>query len=325
MTQALTATRVLPQDKQYIIGEGKVVIVDEFTGRAHARPRVARRAAPGRRGQGRPRGHSRRRTPTPAISFQRFFRLYSKLAGMTGTAPEGWREFWQIYHLPVVVIPTNRPCIRTVAAGPRLCHRGGQVAGRRRGDPPASTRAAGRSSSARAACAPASTSAACSPPRAWSTRCSTPSATPRRPRSSPGPASRAKITVATNMAGRGTDIKLGRGVAELGGLHVIATERHEAGRIDRQLFGRCARQGDPGSAQAIVSLEDEFVCRYAAALASYLRGRHAQESADVSSALAKTAFHLAQYRAERFALSQRKAVMRADHWLDETIGFAGTA
>ena len=71
------------------------------------------------------------------------------------------------------------------------------------------------------------------------------------------------ITVATNMAGRGTDIKLGPGVAAMGGLHVIATERNESGRIDRQLFGRCARQGDPGSAQAIVSLEDEFVARYA--------------------------------------------------------------
>ena len=82
-----------------------------------------------------------------------------------------------------------------------------------------------------------------------------------------------KITVATNMAGRGTDIKLGPGVADLGGLAVIASERHEAGRIDRQLFGRCARQGDPGTAQAIVSLEDELVARHAPHSSAGLRGR----------------------------------------------------
>ena len=82
------------------------------------------------------------------------------------------------------------------------------------------------------------------------------------------------ITVATNMAGRGTDIKLGRGVAELGGLHVIASERNESGRIDRQLFGRCGRQGDPGSAQAFVSFEDELVRRHAPHLSGYFRRRH---------------------------------------------------
>jgi hypothetical protein len=133
-----------------------------------------------------------------------------------------------------------------------------------------------------------------------------------------------QITVATNMAGRGTDIKLGRGVAELGGLHVIAAERNESGRIDRQLFGRCARQGDPGTAQAIVCLEDEFVSRYTAGLTARLRRRHAHATGDMASAATGAVFRLAQLRAERFALRQRKAVMRADHWLDENLGFAGT-
>ena len=87
------------------------------------------------------------------------------------------------------------------------------------------------------------------------------------------------ITVATNMAGRGTDIKLGPGIADMGGLHVIATEHNESGRIDRQLFGRCARQGDPGSAQAIVSLDDEFVSRYAKRLAGLLKRRYATQQA----------------------------------------------
>jgi preprotein translocase subunit SecA len=125
------------------------------------------------------------------------------------------------------------------------------------------------------------------------------------------------------MAGRGTDIKLGRGVAELGGLHVIAAERNESGRIDRQLFGRCARQGDPGTAQAIVSLEDEFVCRYTPSVTRYLHRRHAGAPGDLSSPVTRAVFRLAQRRAERFALQQRKSVMRADHWLDENLGFAG--
>jgi preprotein translocase subunit SecA len=112
-------------------------------------------------------------------------------------------------------------------------------------------------------------------------------------------------------------------VAELGGLHVIAAERNESGRIDRQLFGRCARQGDPGTAQAILSLEDEFVCRYAPGLTSYLVRRHAGSRGDLSSRMTRAVFRLAQQRAERFALQQRKSVMRADHWLDENLGFAG--
>jgi preprotein translocase subunit SecA len=125
------------------------------------------------------------------------------------------------------------------------------------------------------------------------------------------------------MAGRGTDIKLGRGVAQRGGLHVIAAERNESGRIDRQLFGRCARQGDPGSAQAIVSLADEFVSRYAQPMIGYLKRRHARAPGDIASSATKAAFRLAQMRAERLALQRRRAVIKADHWLDENLGFAG--
>ncbi len=99
----------------------------------------------------------------------------------------------------------------------------------------------------------------CSPSAASSTRCSTPSTSPRRPRSSPQPAQRGKVTVATNMAGRGTDIRLGHGVPELGGLHVICTELHESQRIDRQLIGRCGRQGDPGTYRQFLSLDDEIL------------------------------------------------------------------
>jgi len=129
------------------------------------------------------------------------------------------------------------------------------------------------------------------------------------------------VTVATNMAGRGTDIKLGPGVAALGGLHVIATERHESGRIDRQLFGRSGRQGDPGSAVAFMSLDDELTERYAPAWRRNVLRRLGRQ--ELSTERARRLFERAQHRAEKLALTQRKGVMKTDDWLDEFLGFAG--
>ena len=121
------------------------------------------------------------------------------------------------------------------------------------------------------------------------------------------------------MAGRGTDIKLGKGVAELGGLQVVAAERHESGRIDRQLFGRAGRQGDPGTSQAFVSLEDELLRRFTSAperacVARAVRDGHRSRVADAL-------FRLAQHRAQRLAFRQRCAVLKADTWLAESLAF----
>lgn len=256
------------------------------------------------------------------ISFQRFFRLYKHLAGMTGTAQEAAAEFWQIYGRPVVVIPTNRPCVRKVLPDIVLATK--ELKWHRLVEEICRIHATAR-------------------PVLIGTRSVRDSedlsdllkarhldhqvlnAVRHREEAQiiAGAGQPGQITVATNMAGRGTDIKLGRGVAELGGLHVVAAERNESGRIDRQLFGRCARQGDPGSAQAVICLEDEFVCRYASSLAGYVRRRWDGTANNVSSSLTRAVFRLAQYRAERFALQQRKSVMRADHWLDENLGFTG--
>ena len=109
----------------------------------------------------------------------------------------------------------------------------------------------------------------------------------------------------------------------MGGLHVIATERHEAGRVDRQLFGRCGRQGDPGSAQAFVSLEDELLARHAPHLSAVLRRRFSRIDREISSASTRYVFNLAQRKAQRMALRQRKGVLQTDNWLDEYLGFAG--
>ena len=322
VVQALTAGQLYLRDKQYILSEKKVVIVDEFTGRLMPdrewrdglhQAVQAKEAVP----------VEPPKDTYARISFQRFFRGYRRLCGMTGTAQEGWREFWQIYHLPVTVIPTNRPCIRkmlpdavyatheakwrAIAEGVRRLHEAGRpvLVGTR------SVRDSEHLSGLlKAIGLPHEVLNAV------------------RHAEEAGIVAKAgqrgAIMVATNMAGRGTDIVLGRGVAELGGLHVIASERHESGRIDRQLFGRCARQGDPGSAQAIVSLQDELALRHAPHLSAAMRRRHGEKLSPIGSGATAWLFARAQGRAQRQALSHRRGVLSTDDWLDDYLGFAGS-
>jgi preprotein translocase subunit SecA len=250
------------------------------------------------------------------MSFQRFFRCFHRLAGMTGTAWEAAPEFWQIYGLPVVRIPTHRPCVRqqlpdrlfqtedakwdAVVADIEQIHRQGRpiLVGTR--SVAASERLA-RQLAARGL--------------EFHLLNATRLAEEALVVSIAG--ERGRITIATNMAGRGTDIRLGAGVADAGGLHVISTERHESGRVDRQLFGRAGRQGDPGSAQAFVSMEDELVRRHLPpALQKVMLSA-------ASPALAKRAFPLAQRRAQKLALKQRLGVLRSDAWLDDALSFTG--
>ena len=133
-----------------------------------------------------------------------------------------------------------------------------------------------------------------------------------------------RITVATNMAGRGTDIKLARGVREIGGLAVLAAERNETKRVDRQLFGRAARQGDPGRAQAYVCLEDELLQRNTPRLVRLFRALCGKSDKPLHNPFLTLLFHRAQSKAQRMARSQRKMVLTTDDWLDESLGFAGT-
>ncbi len=321
VVQALTAAQFYLRDKQYVVNEDKVVIVDEFTGRLMKdrtwRDGLHQAIEAKETIQVNPPKDTYAR-----ISFQRFFRMYHKLSGMTGTASEAWREFWQIYRVPVVVIPTNRPCIRKVLPDRvfareaakwkaivneiRRFHEIGRpiLVGTR------SVRASEHLSKLLSA-------------EHLEHEVLNAVRHAEEARIVAGAGQPGKITVATNMAGRGTDIRLGKGVAELGGLHVLATERHEAGRIDRQLFGRSARQGDPGSGQAVVSLEDELVIRHAPHVAALLRRRHGRTEHKISSPVTRQPFEFAQRRAERLALRQRKGVLRTDNWLDEYLGFAG--
>ena len=135
---------------------------------------------------------------------------------------------------------------------------------------------------------------------------------------------RNRITLATNMAGRGTDILLGSGVAELKGLHVIATERHEAGRIDRQLFGRCGRQGDHGSCEAIVSLEDELISVYIGKPLQWLAAAVIRKpNSFVARWVGKLLLGRAQHNAERLHTRMRHDLLKFDEQISDSLAFTG--
>ena len=134
---------------------------------------------------------------------------------------------------------------------------------------------------------------------------------------------RGRITVATNMAGRGTDIRLAPGVADLGGLHVLATERHDARRIDRQLFGRGGRQGDPGSYQVIVSLEDEIIRLYLGPVGRMASPADSLRNGAWGQDVARGLFRLAQFRAERVNAGIRRELLKMDEQLGDLLAFSG--
>jgi len=320
VVQALVAREFFLRDKQYIVEGDKVVIVDEFTGR----PMPQRTWREGMHQAIEAKEGLAISDPTETVarlSFQRFFRCFQKLSGMTGTARETAGEFWQVYGLPVISIPPNRPCIReqwpdrifldeatkwrAVAEEIGRLH----VTGR-----PllVGTRSVSASEQLSRALAQAGMEAKV----LNATRLADESAIVAMA------GERGRITIATNMAGRGTDIKLGPDVAALGGLHVIATERHESGRVDRQLFGRAGRQGDPGSAQAFVSAEDELIRRHLPAPARRVLTETLRRTLPAHERISKAAFRLAQTRAQKLAYRQRQEILNSDLMLDEALSFA---
>ncbi len=319
--QALHAREFFHNGKQYVVQEGEVVIVDEFTGRLMPMRKWRHglhQAIEAKEGV----EMSALDETLARMSFQRFFRLFRKLSGMTGTAHEAAAEFWHVYRLPVVSIPAHRP--------------------RRRRELPDSVFAdaeakwqavaeeVARVHETRRPVLVGTRSIAASEELnrrlvARGLACEVLNATRHAEEASivaaagePG-----RITIATNMAGRGTDIKLGTGVAAAGGLCVIATERHEARRIDRQLYGRSGRQGDPGTAQAFVSTEDELLARFCPVPLRAALREAARRGLPGSGRLAEMVLARAQRTAQRLAFRQREQVVKMDSWLAEALSFAG--
>jgi preprotein translocase subunit SecA len=312
---ALVAREFFHRDGQFLIADNKVVIVDEFTGR----PMPQRTWREGLHQAIEAKEGIELSDPTETIarmSFQRFFRCFHRLAGMTGTAWEAAAEFWQIYGLPVMRIPTNKPSIReqwpdrvfptaekkweAVVKEIERLHGTGRplLVGTR--SVAASEQLAQRLLE-----------------RGLDFQVLNASRLAEEATIVALAGEKGRITIATNMAGRGTDIRLGEGVKERGGLHVIATERHESGRVDRQLFGRAGRQGDPGSAQAFVSAEDDLVRRHLPPVMMKVLRSNPNDS------LARASFALAQRRAQKLSWKQRLGVLRSDAWQDEALSFAG--
>jgi len=317
--QALVANAMYIRDKHYVVEDDTVIIVDEYTGRLMP-DRTWRnglhQAVEAKEGV----PINLAKETFARISFQRFYGLYRKLSGMSGTVAEARTELWGTYQTPVMTIPTHRPCRRRVNADrlfttaaakwnavvEEICavHKTGRPilvgTGSIRDSEDLSDRLTAGGLDHRLLNAVRHSAEA---------------------RIIAGAGQMGRITVSTNMAGRGTDIQLGPGVAELGGLHVIATERFSARRIDRQLSGRCARHGDPGSVQAFVSLEDELIRKYSRFIAAALRRLVGQDDQELSSAVWRRVVQTIQKRAERLSLRMRRDVMAADNWLDQHLGF----
>lgn len=260
LEQALTAGAVYARDKDYIVRDGEVVIIDEFTGRMMA----GRRYSEGLHQaiEAKENVKVRRQNVTMAtITFQNYFRMYNKLAGMTGTAETESEEFYRIYSLPVVIIPTNKPMIRDDMGDLIFKTEPGKYeAVAREID---EIRGTGRPVLVGTTSIEKSEYLSDLLKRRGVEHSILNAKQHEREAAIVMEAgNHGHVTIATNMAGRGTDIQLADGVADLGGLHIIGTERHESRRIDNQLRGRAGRQGDPGSSQFFVSLEDELMRRF---------------------------------------------------------------
>jgi preprotein translocase subunit SecA len=263
ISQLLRAYCLFEKDVQYVIEDNKVVIVDEFTGRKMPGRRWSdglHQAVEAKEGV-----QIDRETQTLAtITIQNYFRLYQKLAGMTGTAETEAAEFHDIYKLDVNMIPTNRP-VRRADSNDRIYKT-------RREKYNAVIKEIKEAHAKSQPVLVGSVSVEASellsrmlkrekiPHNVLNAKFHMQEAEIVARAGQPG-----TVTISTNMAGRGTDIKLGPGVTELGGLMVVGTERHEARRIDRQLRGRCARQGDPGASRFYVSFEDDLMRNFGAA------------------------------------------------------------
>jgi preprotein translocase subunit SecA len=316
VNQALKAHALFKRDVDYIVQEGKVVIVDEFTGRVMPGRRYSEGLHQALEAKENVRVENENQT-LASITFQNYFRMYEKLAGMTGTADTEAEEFSKIYKLDVVVIPTDRKMIRT--DHPDCIYRTEAEKFRAAVTEIQELHAIGR---------PVLVGTVSIEKSELLSKMLKKQGIPHNVLNAKHHAKEAEIvaqagqhgavTISTNMAGRGTDIVLGAGVAGLGGLHILGTERHEARRIDNQLRGRSGRQGDRGSSRFYLSLDDDLMRIFAADRLSGLMQRIGMdEDEPIEHRIISRAIENAQSRVEAQNFSIRKQLLEYDDVMNQ--------
>ncbi|WP_407398899.1 preprotein translocase subunit SecA [Anaerovibrio sp.] len=315
-TAALRAKALMKRDRDYVVKDDEIVIVDEFTGRLMEGRRYSdglHQAIEAKEGL-----EVRRQSQTLAsITFQNYFRMYKKLGGMTGTAKTEEDEFIKIYNLPVVVVPTNMPVKRTdfpdviyktrraklkaVANDVEKIHATGQPI------------LIGTTSIAQS-----EEISAILRKRGISHNVLNAKFHEKEAEIIADAGQKNAVTIATNMAGRGTDIKLGDGVPELGGLFIVGTERHESRRIDNQLRGRAGRQGDPGNSRFYLSLEDDLLRLFGAKNISSIMDRLGMGEDDpIEHKMITKSIENAQKKVEGRNFDMRKHVLEYDDVMNQ--------
>lgn len=318
ITLMLCAKELYLRGEHYIVHEEKIVLLDTMTGRLMPNCNLGiglQQAVEAKE-------NLEVRPPTETIarfSYQKFFRLFPHLAGMSGTVQDASTEFWRNYHLPIVTVPTHRPAQRTVNR--LVFHKAEQK-------------------KIQAAIDKAIVAHKTGQPVLIGTRTLNLSETISNAFSEVGINNKVlnaeqhameaaiiseagqigSVTIATNMAGRGTDIKLGYGVRELGGLLVISLEPQDSARVDRQLFGRCGRQGDPGLVSVFACLEDALFLKF---MPSYQRRFMRFTPRLIDSFFAHKLIRSLQRKAEKHAANQRLNVLRSDDWFENYLSFPG--
>ena len=314
--QSLKAHHIFKRDKDYMVVDGQVVIVDEFTGR----PMEGRRYSDGLHQALEAKEGvtvAAENQTLAAITFQNYFRLYDKLSGMTGTADTEAVEFQQIYGLEVVSIPPNRPMIRkdypdliyrsrkekyeAILESIRELHKTGQPV------------LVGTISIETSEMLSAHLKRMGIPHNVLNAK-----QHEREAEIVAQAGQKGKVTIATNMAGRGTDIILGEGVRELGGLHILGTERHESRRIDNQLRGRAGRQGDPGSSRFYLSLEDDLMRLFGSdRIAGLMEKLGLKDGEAIENRMVTRAVEGAQKRVEAHHFEIRKTLLDYDNVMNQ--------
>lgn len=323
ISQALSAHYLHQRDVDYVVRDGEVVIVDEFTGRlmeGRTWSEGLHQAVEAKEGL-----QIRRENQTLAtITLQNFFKLYEKLSGMTGTAMTEAVEFDRTYKLEVVSVPPNRPSTRDDM--PDVVYRTAREKYKAIVDEIVEINTEGRPILVGTVSIEKSELLGdMLKRRGVSHEVLNAKNHQREAEIITNAGQPANVTISTNMAGRGTDIVLGEGVKEKGGLHVLGTERHEARRIDNQLRGRCGRQGDPGSSRFFLSLEDDLMRRFAADRVSAMLKRFGmEEGEEISHPLVTKSIARAQKKVEAYHFDIRRNLLQYDEVMNEQRGLVYT-